>query len=164
MATTTTATDPNTPVLVTSKNRPPAGYRLTAAIVEQIAAANATVRAELRRHRKAIPYEYTKGPGRWQVSWFSSGANQKELVQVYVDDATAKVTEAWTGFQVAWTMARGYSGAFGRRVNAVYVWLPLCALFLAPFLPCAPAAGRYCTSTCSCCSGSRSRWRSSTTL
>jgi hypothetical protein len=31
-------------------------------------------------------------------------------------------------------MARGYKGAFGRRVNALYVWLPLCALFLLPFL------------------------------
>ncbi len=133
--TTTTVTDPNTPVLVTSQNRSPAGYRLTAAIVERLAAANATVRAELRRHPKAIAYEYTKGSGRWQVSWFSSGPNQRELLQVYVDDATGKVTEAWTGFQVAWTMARGYPGAFGKRVNALYVWLPLCALFIAPFLP-----------------------------
>ena len=41
------------------------------------------------------------------------------MVQVYVDDATGQVTQAWTGFQVAWTMARGYPGAFGRRVNAL---------------------------------------------
>jgi hypothetical protein len=135
VASTKTVADPNTPVLVTSQDKPPAGYRLTAAQVEKIAAANPTIRAELRRHPKAIPYEYTKGPGRWQVSWFSSGPNQKELAQVYVDDASGKVTEAWTGFQVAWTMARGYQGAFGRRVNAWYVWLPLCALFLAPFIP-----------------------------
>src|SRR5215210_1795806 len=27
-------------------------------------------------------------------------------------------------------MARGYKGAFGRKVNAPYVWLPLCALFV----------------------------------
>src|SRR5689334_378837 len=32
-------------------------------------------------------------------------------------------------------MARGYAGAFGRRVNALYVWIPLCVLFFAPFLP-----------------------------
>lgn len=71
----------------------------------------------------------------WQISWFSSGRNQKELLEVYVDDQTRKVTEVWTGFQVAWTMARGYPGAFGRRANALYVWLPLCALFLVPFFP-----------------------------
>ena len=67
------------------------------------------------------------------VSWFSGGRQQVELAQVYIDDATGAVTATWTGFQVAWTMARGYRGAFGRHVNALYVWLPLCALFLVPF-------------------------------
>jgi hypothetical protein len=132
---TTTVADPNTPVLVTRTNVPPKGYRLTASQVEKIAAATLTIKAELRRHPNAIPYEYTKGPGQWQVSWFSSGKKQVELAQVYIDDATASVTQVWTGFQVAWTMARGYAGAFGRRVNAWYVWIPLCALFIAPFLP-----------------------------
>jgi hypothetical protein len=130
-----TATDPNTPVLVTEQNIPPKGYKLTAAKVERIAARNPTIVAELKRHPKATAYEYTKGPGRWQVSWFSAGKHAVELAQVYVDDASAKVTEAWTGFQVAWSMARGYPGAFGRRVNALYVWIPMCVLFVAPFLP-----------------------------
>jgi hypothetical protein len=31
-------------------------------------------------------------------------------------------------------MARGYPGAFGRHVNALYIWLPLCLLFLLPFV------------------------------
>jgi hypothetical protein len=132
---TATATDPNTPVLVTEKNVPPKGYRLTAGEVEKIAAATLTIKAELRRHPKATPYEYTKGPGQWQVSWFSSGPKQVELAQAYIDDATGSVTQVWTGFQVAWSMARGYPGAFGRRVNAWYVWIPLCVLFIAPFLP-----------------------------
>jgi hypothetical protein len=56
-------------------------------------------------------------------------------MQVYIDDQSARVTQVWTGFQVAWSMARGYPGAFGRRVNAVYLWLPLCVLFIAPFFP-----------------------------
>ena len=133
--TSTTATDPNAPVLVTTPNKPPAGYRLTAAQVESIAVQSPKARAELRRHPRAVPYEYTKGPGRWQVSWFSVGRNQKELMQVYVDDASGKVTEVWTGFQVAWTMARGYPGAFGRHVNALYIWIPLCVLFVVPFIP-----------------------------
>jgi hypothetical protein len=132
---TTTATDPNTPVLVSDQNVPPKGFRLTAAQVERIAAATLTIKAELRRHPDALAYEYTKGPGQWQVSWFSSGPKQVELAQVYIDDATGSVTQVWTGFQVAWTMARGYAGAFGRRVNAWYVWVPLCFLFIAPFLP-----------------------------
>jgi hypothetical protein len=123
------------PVLVTSQTTPPKGFRLDAAQVERIAAANSKVRAELRGHPGAIPYEYTKGPGQWQVSWFSTGRNQSELMQVYLDDATGQVTQVWTGFQVAWSMARGYPGAFGRRVNAWYVWVPLCLLFFAPFVP-----------------------------
>jgi hypothetical protein len=131
--TTSTAADPNAPVLVSTPTSPPAGYRLTATRVERIAARVAKVRAVVRRHRGAYPAEYTKGPGRWQVSWFTPKG--KEIAQVYVDDATARVTEAWTGFQVAWTMARGYPGAFGRRVNAWYVWLPMCLLFIAPFVP-----------------------------
>jgi hypothetical protein len=123
------------PVLVTQQDKPPAGFKLTASKVGQIAARDPRSRAELRRHPRATPYEYTKGAGQWQVSWFSSGRNPKELLEVYVEDQSGKVTEVWTGFQVAWTMARGYPGAFGRRSNALYVWLPLCAVFLLPFLP-----------------------------
>ncbi len=132
---TTAATGSDQPVLVTNQNKPPSGFRLTAARVEAIAARDPRTRAELRRHPDAVPYEYTKGIGQWQISWFSSGRHQKELLQVYIDDASGKVTQLWTGYQVAWSMARGYSGAFGRRVNALYIWLPLCALFMAPFLP-----------------------------
>jgi hypothetical protein len=126
---------PGTPVLVTSLHKPPSGYNLTAARVLAIASADPRVKAELRRHRRALPYEYTKTAGIWQVSWFSAGRHEKELMQVYIDDQTGKVTQVWTGYQVAWSMARGYPGAFGRRVNAVYLWLPLCLLFLAPFVP-----------------------------
>ena len=41
--------------------------------------------------------------------------------------------ESWTGYKVEWTMARGYAGAFGRVANALWIWLPLCALFVLPF-------------------------------
>jgi hypothetical protein len=129
---------PGTPVLVTSQTaRPPGGYRLDARQVERIAARSPTVIATLRRHPHLVPYEYTKGYPTWQVSWFTPVGHgpQKELIQVYVDDQTGRVTQAWTGFQVAWTMARGYPGAFGRIVNAWWLWIPLCVLFVAPFAP-----------------------------
>jgi hypothetical protein len=133
--TVTTTVAAGGPVLVTNTNTPPSGYRLTANQVLRRASADPRVKAELRRHPKAIPYEYTKGAPTWQVSWFSDTKPQRELLQVYVDDNTGAVTQAWTGFQVAWTMARGYAGAFGRRVNAWYIWIPLCILFVAPFIP-----------------------------
>ena len=88
-------------------------------------------RTERLEHRDFDPSVYTRGPGRWQVSYFDRG---REVAQVRVDDATGAVLETWTGDQVAWTMARGYEGAFGRKLNAPWVWIPLCLLFLIPFL------------------------------
>ena len=32
-------------------------------------------------------------------------------------------------------MARGYHGAFGRSVNDWFIWIPLCIVFVAPFIP-----------------------------
>ena len=113
-----------------SETKPPRGYERSAREVKRIARRAREVRAELRR-RRLEPTAYTKERGRWQVSWFSHG---DELVQVKVGDASGAVLEQWRGSQVAWTMARGYDGAFGRKLNAPYVWLPLCVLFLLPFV------------------------------
>ncbi len=132
---TTTVSAPGTPVLITDKTKPPAGYRLTADQALAIAARSPAVRTELRKHPRLEPYEYTKGAPEWQVSWFTRASPQRELLQVYVDDDTGRVTQAWTGWQVPWSMARGYPGAFGRIVNAWYLWVPLCLVFLAPFVP-----------------------------
>src|SRR5438067_781223 len=63
-----------------------------------------------------------------------SRGGKKEIGQVIIDDISGRVLEQWTGFQVAWTMARGYPGAFGRHLNALYIWLPLCVLFVLPFI------------------------------
>ena len=134
--TTTTTTPAGTPVLVqkVAHATPPAGYRLTRDQVLALARRSPAVRAELRKH-DLKPYVYTKGAPEWQVSWFTRGSPQRELLQVYVDDDSERVTQSWTGFQVAWSMARGYPGAFGRIVNAWYLWIPLCLVFVAPFVP-----------------------------
>jgi hypothetical protein len=117
-----------------SLDRPPAGYRLTGHQVEAIAARVPKVVAAVRRYRGSYPSIWTKGPGRWQVSWFSRGKHYKEIAQVAVDDPTGTVVEAWTGFQVPWAMARGYPGAFGRKADSLWVWIPLTLLFVVPFL------------------------------
>ncbi|MGH3992860.1 MAG: hypothetical protein ACRDSN_10410, partial [Pseudonocardiaceae bacterium] len=108
----------------------PEGYRLTAREAIRIAGRAEKVEAERPRHDMFRPTAYTRGPGRWQVSWFD---RDREVAQVRVDDPTGAILEQWTGYQVAWTMARGYEGAFGHKLNAPYVWIPLCLLFLAPF-------------------------------
>src|SRR5262249_59802401 len=66
--------------------------------------------------------------GCWNVGVFDKKAG--EIAKGKVDDVTKAVTEAWTGPQVAWTMARGGSGAFGgTKINSARYWLPFCALF-----------------------------------
>jgi Glycosyltransferase family 87 len=69
--------------------------------------------------------------GLWEVGFFTGG---KEVVQVVVDPNSGKVVESWTGYQIAWRMARGYPGAFGRMINAPYIWIPLCAIFVLGLL------------------------------
>jgi hypothetical protein len=132
--TTTTTTDPNAVIGVPDLTKPPPGRRMTGRVVQRIAERVPKVVRERRKHPGSFPSVYTKGPGRWQVSFFTKGQPQREFAQVYVDDATGRVTEAWTGFQVAWTMARGYPGAFARKMNSPWVWIPLTILFVAPFV------------------------------
>jgi hypothetical protein len=69
--------------------------------------------------------------GRWEVGYYADG---DEVALAIVDPADGEVQESWTGYQVAWKMARGYSGAFGHKLNAPYVFLPLCAIFLLGLL------------------------------
>lgn len=62
-----------------------------------------------------------------RVWWRQAG----EIATGKVDDGSGRVTEAWTGPQVAWKMARGYEGAFGgKTLNRALVWLAFCAVFL----------------------------------
>jgi hypothetical protein len=68
-----------------------------------------------------------KVDGNWEVAYFAGG---EEIALVIVDPKSGEVKESWTGYQVAWKMARGYSGSFGHKLNAPYVFLPLCVIFL----------------------------------
>jgi hypothetical protein len=82
---------------------------------------------EEREKHPGLTSSATKVDGNWEIGYF---AGDKEVALVIVDPAGGSVRESWTGYQVAWKMARGYSGAFGHKLNAPYVFLPLCALFL----------------------------------
>ena len=65
----------------------------------------------------------------WEVHVWSGTAG--EIARGVVADADARVTEAWTGPQVAWQMARGRPGAFGGKLLTSWpVWLGLSVLFL----------------------------------
>jgi len=131
--TATVLADPNALTSPLSLDEPPIGRRLTANQAIAIADRVAKVRRVKRRVRGATRSAFLKGSTRWQVSYYAP-RGRKEIAQVSIDDVTGQVIEAWTGYQIAWTMARGYPGAFGRKVNAPYVWIPLCLLFVVPFI------------------------------
>jgi len=82
---------------------------------------------------RSVDAEFIKESRYWQVNvwWGKAG----EIATGRVDDATSSVTEAWTGPQVAWGMARGSPGAFGgKKINSYPVWLGFCAIFLLGLL------------------------------
>ena len=65
----------------------------------------------------------------WEVH-FTAG--KKALVEVDMSTA-GLVLEVQTAPDVGWNLLRGYPGVLGQRLNAPYVWLPLCLVFLLPF-------------------------------
>ncbi len=95
---------------------------------EAIAAADRDpkVRDQEREHGELASVA-TMDEGDWEVAYLAGG---DQWALVVVDGGSGEVAESWTGHQVAWKMARGYSGAFGHKLNAPYVFLPLCAIFL----------------------------------
>ena len=108
----------------TATAAPPAGVSEAGAI----ASANRDPKAlEQRRENPGIAAVASMVDGNWEVAYFAAG---EQLALVVVDPGSGEVLESWTGEQVAWKMARGYSGSFGHKLNAPYVFLPLCALFL----------------------------------
>jgi Glycosyltransferase family 87 len=105
-------------------------HNLSESSAIRIARTDPQVAAERRRYGHLEPTAEAK-PGTWQVDFYADGTDR---VQVVVDDLTGQIRETWTGYQIAWQMARGYPDQFGHKLNAPYVWLPLAAIFLLGLL------------------------------
>ncbi len=91
--------------------------------------ADPKVHAWLKRYPPHPVTDASLSQGSWTVNVWSGKAG--EIATGMVADDTGVVTEAWTGPQVAWRMARGYPGAFGgTKINSPYIWLTFCAVFL----------------------------------
>jgi hypothetical protein len=131
--TTTTTAESEQPTLVARSHVVLVGRHHSSVEVLAIAERLPKMRQLVKENRGAFADAYLKGALRWQVSFFDR-SGKKEIGLVMIADLTGRVIEQWTGYQVAWAMARGYPGAFGRHADALYVWLPLCVLFLAPFV------------------------------
>ncbi len=109
-----------------------APHKITQSQAVEIAKQDPKAIAAMRQHPNLSPSaNKNDSTGLWEVGFF---AGSDEVVQVVVDPVTGNTLESWTGYQVAWRMARGYPGAFGRAINAPYIWLPLCGIFVLGLL------------------------------
>lgn len=103
--------------------------RLTASQATALFLAYPKVHDWLKRYPPHPLTQATFAHGAWTINVWSGKAG--EIATGSIDDPTGAVLEAWTGPQVAWSMARGYTGAFGgKEINSYPVWLGFVALFL----------------------------------
>jgi hypothetical protein len=120
--------------LIQTPLAPPANAaHLTPARALALVEKDPKVAAWLSRYpdKKGLLHEetYDQTTTSWTVKIWLGKAG--EIVEGTVDDASAVVTQAWTGPQVAWKMARGYKGAFGgAKINSPWVWGVFCLVFL----------------------------------
>jgi hypothetical protein len=108
-----------------AKPEHPAPGDVTSAEATQAAAKDPKVIGEKEEHPELSPSP-TFNDEKWEVGWFE---DDHEYALVKVDPKTGEVTESWTGYQVAWEMARGYSGEFAHSLNSPFIWIPLCLFF-----------------------------------
>jgi hypothetical protein len=123
---------PPTLTPVRALDRPPPGFILTGAKVVAIADGTAAVRDERAESPAMEPQVATRSDGRWQVDY--SDADGVAVAEVVIDDPSGTVVEAWRDQQVEVKLARGYEDAVAGDVNEAWIWVPLCVLFVLPFL------------------------------
>jgi hypothetical protein len=103
----------------------PFGYTVDASTAINHSDENPTIQ-RLRRRLGPLSAVPSATVDHWEVAFTQNGV---PVGLTFVDPRTGKVTQAWTGAQVVWPMARGYEGQFGHILNAPYVWIPLALIF-----------------------------------
>jgi hypothetical protein len=121
-------------IIANSPKAKPPGFRVSAGEAVRIAVRVPEVRAALAEgdldRLVAVP-GYTGDPYRWQVTYSRDGTG---VVEVHVDGRSGQVLEVWTGPQVDFLLARPWKDKTGGLLNEAWIWIPLCLLFLAPFV------------------------------
>jgi hypothetical protein len=106
--------------------------RLSKSRAESLFVQDRTVASWLARYptaARATSAVFDRASDAWVV--FVSTHRAGIVADGDVSDKAGAVTKAWTGPQVVWPMARGYTGLFGGRwINLWPVWLAFCAVFL----------------------------------
>lgn len=119
-------------VPVLPSETPPPGRRRSSNDVLEIAGSLPVVQQLRRANPGSSAGAFLIARQRWEVDYYThAGA---EIAQIVIADGSGRVLATWTGIQATWTMARGRAGAFGGLVSALWIWLPLSLLFLAPFV------------------------------
>src|SRR5204863_6917667 len=117
-----------------SLGKPPTGFRLSGREAIRIANGASAVRDERAQTPDMRAVALERGHD-WQVDYFvGPRSGRSEVAEAIIDDATGSVLGAWHDQQLSNPLARGYSGAIAQKANAPYVWVPLCLLFIVPFL------------------------------
>jgi hypothetical protein len=132
------APDPISPTIFrpSSQTVPPVTFAISAR--QAIAVANRTkvVQKARRHHPDLKPIAYISPlPLRigtfyhWDVIYSAGGKRWAEVEM----GRTGDVFETQSYPDVGWPLLRGYPRVLGQMLNAPYIWLPLCLLFILPF-------------------------------
>jgi len=120
-----------------SQTKPPPGFQIGARQAVRIAEGASVVRKARARHPGLSGMAYISPlplqSGRfyhWEVI-FSAGGKWYAEVDL---TGNGRILETQTAPDVGWNLLRGYPGVLGGKLNAPYIWLPLCLLFLLPFV------------------------------
>jgi hypothetical protein len=114
----------------------PAGAVAAAPVTEDQALAIASRVPAVQRELARRPDAGASGAsfragGKWVVTVFAGG---EARAQVEVDAASGRVVRVVTGLAASFPLVRGsQSGVGSRRINAIWAWLPLSALFVLAF-------------------------------
>ena len=112
----------------------PPGFRVSAGEAANTAARVPEVREQLAKgslERVVAVPAYARQFHRWQVTYSRDGVG---VVEVHVGGLSGRVVEVWTGPQVDFLLARPWKDKMGGSLNKAWIWIPLCVLFVAPFL------------------------------
>jgi hypothetical protein len=73
----------------------------------------------------------TRGEDLWEVTY---ARGPEDLLLVVVDDRSGQVLDVFDDQQIETKLARGYEGAVAGKVSKPWIWIPLCLLFVIPFV------------------------------
>jgi hypothetical protein len=134
------APDPLTPRLYRPfrRDEPPAGFAFDAIRAEQIANATSAVRearakyGQLHASAYLSPLVLRQGHF-WHWDIYYAERDGKPVVEVELHPTSGRVLQVTKSIDIGWPLLIGVGGVLGGKLNAPWIWLPLCVVFLLPF-------------------------------